>query len=362
MIMKAITQEKYGGPEALTLREVPDPVPGPGELLVRVRASSVNAADWHTMRGDPWVVRPITPILGLTAPKAAIRGHDIAGEVVAVGGTAGSAASARGGAPSTRDGAPSARGDGPAPLFSPGDEVFGDLGFKDGAFAEYAVIAADQAAAKPPSLTFEQAAAIPLAGSTALVAVRDAGKVSPGQRVLVNGASGGVGTFAVQIARALGADVTAVCSARNAGLLASLGASRVIDYAREDFTRSGPYDVILDLVGNRKLADLRRALEPAGTLLLSGGGVPRPGTGGTGAFGVMGVMMHGMLAARFARQRIAVPQPQPRAEYLQALAGLVEAGQVTPAIDRTYSLSEVPEAIRYVETEHARAKVVITVP
>lgn len=346
--MKAITQEKYGGPEALTLREVPDPVPGPGELLVRVRASSVNAADWHTMRGDPRVVRLITPILGLTAPKTAIRGHDIAGEVVAVGGPAGSAASAG--------------GDGPASRFSPGDEVFGDLGFADGAFAEYAVIAADKAAAKPASLTFEQAAAIPLAGSTALVAVRDAGKVIQGQRVLVNGASGGVGTFAVQIAKALGANVTAVCSARNAGLLASLGAGRVIDYAREDFTRSGRYDVILDLVGNRKLADLRRALEPSGTLLLSGGGVPRPGTGGTGVFGVMGVMLHGMLAARFARQRIAVPQLRARAEYLQALAGLVEAGKVTPAIDRTYPLSEVPEAIRYMETEHARAKVVITVP
>ena len=343
--MKAITQEKYGGPETLTLREVPDPVPGPGELLVRVRASSVNAADWHTMRGDPWVVRPITPILGLTAPKTAIRGHDIAGEVVAVGATADSAA-----------------GDGPAPPFGPGDEVFGDLGFADGAFAEYAVIAAEAAAAKPASLTFEQAAAIPLAGSTALVAVRDVGKVCPGQRVLVNGASGGVGTFAVQIAKALGANVTAVCSARNTGLLASLGADRVIDYAREDFTSSGPYHVILDLVGNRKLADLRRALEPSGTLLLSGGGVPRPGTGGTGVFGVMGVMLHGMLVARFARQRIAVPQPKARAEYLEALTKLVEAGQVTPAIDRTYSLSEVPEAIRYVETEHARAKVVITVP
>jgi NADPH:quinone reductase-like Zn-dependent oxidoreductase len=358
MIMKAITQEKYGGPETLELREVPDPVPGPGELLVRVRAASVNAADWHTMRGDPKIVRLITPILGLTAPKTPIRGHDIAGEVVAVGG----GASAADGTAATAAGtAPGGKGDGPAPRFGPGDEVFGDCGFSGGAFAEYAVVKADQVAAKPASLTFEQAAAIPLAGTTALVSIRDLGQVSPGQRVLVNGASGGVGTFAVQIATALGADVTAVCSARNADLLASLGAGQVIDYAREDFTSSGPYDVLLDLVGNRKLSDLRRALRPSGTLLLSGGGVPRPGTGGTGVMGVMGVMLAGMVMSRFARQRIAFPQPQPRAEYVEALAALVEAGKVTPAIDRAYPLSEVPEAIRYLEAEHARAKVVITV-
>ena len=333
MTMKAMTQRRYGGPETLALREIDIPAPGKGELLVRVRASSVNAADWHIMRGDPWVARLMTPALGLTAPKAKVRGQDFAGEVI----------------------------EGSAAGLAPGDAVFGDLGLAGGAFAEYAAVPADKAIAKPQCLTFEQAAALPLAGLTALIAVRDLGRVSAGERVLINGASGGVGTYATQIAKAREAEVTAVCSARNADLLRTLGADHVIDYAKEDFTRAGRYDVLLDLVGSRSLRDLRRALNPAGALLLAGGGVPRPGTGGTGVFGVMGVMVHGMAVARFARQRILVPQATATAEHLQALADLAVAGKLVPVIDRTYPLREVPDAIRYLEVEHARGKVVITV-
>ncbi|MFG2297347.1 NAD(P)-dependent alcohol dehydrogenase [Streptomyces sp. NPDC048603] len=324
--MKAIVQDRYGPPEVLEHREVDRPVPGEHDVLVRVRAAAVNAADWHLMRGDPYVARPV---LGLRRPKVPVRGRDFAGTVEAVG------AAVTG--------------------LRPGDEVYGEA---DGAFAEYVCAPATAVDRKPAGLTFAQAAAIPLAGNTALMGLRDLGRLAPGQSVLVNGASGGVGTFAVQIAKALGAEVTGVCSARNAELVRSLGADRVVDYAREDFTRSGrTYDLVLDLVGNRSLADLRRALVPAGTLVLSGGGV----SGGGSLIGPMALLVKGQVLSRFARHRLLVLTAEPRRENLAALRELVESGRVRPVVDRTYPLAEAAEAIRYLEVEHARAKVVLTV-
>ncbi|MFF3017856.1 NAD(P)-dependent alcohol dehydrogenase [Streptomyces sp. NPDC057939] len=324
--MKAIVQDRYGSPDVLELREVDRPAVADHEVLVRVHAASVNARDWHLMRGDPYVARLV---LGLGRPKVGIRGTDFAGRVVAAG----------------RD----------VTRWRPGDEVFGEA---DGAFAEYVAASEDVVELKPAGLGFEEAAALPLAGNTALMGLRDRGRVGPGQRVLVNGASGGVGTFAVQIARALGAEVTGVCSTRNAELVRSLGADHVIDYAREDFALGGPrYDLVLDLVGNRSLADCRRVLTPTGTLVLSGGGV----SGGGSLFGPMGLLLKGQALSRFSRHRLAVLTAAPDGENLAALRAFVEDGLVTPVIDRTYPLAEVPEAIRYVEVEHARAKVVITV-
>jgi NADPH:quinone reductase-like Zn-dependent oxidoreductase len=325
--MKAIAQDRYGSPDVLELREFDQPVPTAGEVLVRVHAVSVNAYDWHLMRGDPYLARLS---FGARRPKMPIRGRDFAGRVEAVG----------------ED----------VRRLRPGDEVFGEA---DGAFAEYVCAPADAVEPKPAGLTFEQAAALPLAGNTALSGLRDVALLKPGQRILVNGASGGVGTFAVQIAASFGADVTAVCGTRNAELVRSLGAGRVVDYTRQDFTRDGQrYDVVFDLVANRSLKDLRRALTPTGTLVLSGGGVSEGGS----LLGPMGLTLKGQALSRFVRQRVLTFFATPSAENLAALRELVESGQVTPAVDRTYgSLGEVPEAIRYVEVEHARAKVVVTV-
>jgi NADPH:quinone reductase-like Zn-dependent oxidoreductase len=236
--------------------------------------------------------------------------------------------------------------------------VFGDLGDANGAFAEYVCVPDDVVEPKPANLSFEQAAAVPLAGNTALMGLRDVGRVQPGQQVLVNGASGGVGTFAVQIAKSFGADVTGVCSTRNVDLVRSIGADHVIDYTREDFTRNGQrYDVVFDLVGNRSLTELRRALTPAGTLVLSGGGV----SSGVSLVGPMGLFIRGELTSRFVRHRLLRLTVIASRDNLAALRELAESGKVAPVIDRTFPLSEVPEAIRYVEVEHARAKVVITV-
>ncbi|MCP2242850.1 NAD(P)-dependent alcohol dehydrogenase [Lentzea aerocolonigenes] len=331
--MKAIVQDRYGSHETLRLAEVDRPTPANGEVLVRVCAASVNAADWHIMRGDPRLARLAMPVaFGWSGPKKKIRGRDFAGVVEAVGPGV------------TR--------------FRPGDEVFGDLGFSDGAFAEYVCAGEDLVAAKPAGLTFEQAAAIPLAGNTALTGVRDVAEAKPGQRFLVNGASGGVGTFAVQLAKSFGAEVTAVCSARNADLVRSIGADHVIDYAVDDFTANGRrYDVVLDLVANRSLADLRRALTPDGTLVLSGGGVSDGGS----LVGPMGLTIAGGLISRFVRHRVRQLNVAPSAANLETLAGLAESGTVVPVIDRTYPLPEAPEAIRYLELDHARAKVVVTV-
>ncbi|MEU4449636.1 NAD(P)-dependent alcohol dehydrogenase [Actinosynnema sp. NPDC050801] len=331
--MKAIVQDRYGSSELLRLEEVDKPTPADNEVLVRVHAASVNAADWHIMRGDPRAARLVMPAaFGWSGPKRRVRGRDFAGRVEAVG-----------------------RG---VTRFGAGDEVFGDLGFADGAFAEYACPPEDLVERKPAGLTFEQAAAMPVAGNTALVGVRDLARARPGQRMLVNGASGGVGTFAVQIAKSFGAEVTAVCSTRNVDLLRSIGADHVVDYTKEDFAGQGHrYDVVFDLVANRSLADLRRALTPEGTLVLSGGGVSDGGS----LVGPMGLSVKAGLLSRFVRQRLVQLTTTTSRENLATLAGLAESGALVPVIDRTYPLAEAPQAIRYLELEHARAKVVITV-
>ena len=329
--MKAIVQERYGSSDVLELGDVDRPTPAAGEVLVRVRAAAVNARDWHLMRGDPYVARLMDPsTLGLRGPKIKIRGTDFAGEVEAVGPGV------------TR--------------FSPGDEVFGEV---DRAFAEYVAVPDNVVGQKPANLTFEEAAAIPLVGNTALMGMRDVGQVRAGQRVLINGASGGVATFAVQIAKAFGADVTGVCSTRNVDLVKSLGADAVVDYSEEDFTRTGQrFDVVFDLVGNRSLTDLRRALTPTGILVLSGGGVSRGGS----LMGPVGLMIKAQLMSRFVRQqKILVLTAVQSKENLATLRELAEAGKITPAIDRTYPLSEAAEAIRYLEMDHAHGKVIVTI-
>ncbi|MEO3770535.1 NAD(P)-dependent alcohol dehydrogenase [Micromonospora sp. B9E7] len=326
--MKAIVQDRYGPPETLTLADVDTPVPAPDEVLVRVEAAALNAYDWHAMRGDPRMARLA---LGRSRPRARIRGRDFAGRVEAVG------ARVR--------------------QVRPGDAVFGDLGDANGAFAEYVCVHESLVAAKPANLTPQQAAALPLAGVTALLGL-GAGPVEPGHRVLVNGASGGVGTLAVQLATALGATVTAVCSTRNVELVRSLGAEHVVDYTRDDFARDARrYDVVFDLVGNRSLRALRRVLTPTGTLVLSGGGVYRGGS----LIGPIGLIARGRLLAPFVRHRIVVLTAVPGRQHLDTLRAHAETGRLTPVIDRSYPLHEVPQAMRYLEGEHARAKVVITV-
>ncbi|GAA3217655.1 NAD(P)-dependent alcohol dehydrogenase [Dactylosporangium siamense] len=325
--MKAIVQDRYGPSDVLRLGEVDPPVAAAGEVLVRVHAASVNARDWHVMRGDPYVARMA---FGLGAPKVRVRGTDFAGRVEAVGaGVTG---------------------------FRPGDEVFGEI---DAAFAEYVRIpATGPLAIKPANLTFEQAAALPTAANTALMGLRDAARVTAGQHVLINGASGGVGTFAVQIAKAFGARVTAVCSTRNLDLVRSLGADRVIDYTREDFTLGADrYDVVFDLVGNHALADCRRVLTPAGALVLSGGGVSEGGS----LFGPVRLIARARVVSRFVRHRVLALVAVPSRKNLETLGELFESGAVTPVIDRTFPLSDGAEAVRYLEMDHARAKVVITV-
>lgn len=324
--MKAVVQDRYGSADTLEFRDIDKPVPGDDEVLVRVYAASVNAYDWHYMHGDPKIARAV---FGLRRPKARVRGRDFAGRVEAVGGA--------------------------VTDLEPGDEVFGEA---DGAFAEYVCARAGDVGPKPAGLTFEQAAAIPLAGNTALIGLRDRARLRSGERLLINGASGGVGTFAVQIAKAYGAHVTAVCRTRNMDLVRSLGADQVIDYTREDFTRAGQrYHAVLDLVGNRSLGELRRVLTPTGTLVLSGGGVFEGGS----LIGPMGLFFRRQLMAPFVRQRLLdLPAKQNRAN-LATLRELAETGSIAPVVERTYPLSEAAEAVRYLEVEHARAKIVVTV-
>lgn len=325
--MKAIVQDRYGSPDVLRFEEVDTPTPADHDVLVRVHAAALNAYDWHVMRGDPYLSRLV---FGLGRPKRRIRGRDFAGRVESVGRKV------------TR--------------LRRGVEVFGDIGAANGAFAEYVCVPENLVEPKPVNLTCEQSAAIPLAATTALTCLRDAG-VRPGQRVLVNGASGGVGTFAVQLAKAFGADVTGVCSTGNIELVESIGADHVIDYTRDDFSRDDRrYDVVLDLVGNRSLTDCRRVLTPAGTLVLSGGGSSEGGS----LLGPMGLFVRGQVLARFVRHRLIAPVTTPSVDDLATLRELTESGRITPVVDRTYPLSEVPEAIRYLEVEHASGKVVIT--
>ena len=323
--MKAIVQERYGPPDVLELRDVDRPTIDDDSILVRVRAASINAYDWHMMRGSPYLVRMMA---GLRKPKSTAVGMDVAGEVEAVGKN--------------------------VTEFRPGDEVFGS---RHGSLAEY-VRGTEKSflVPKPAGLTFEQAAAVPMAASTALQGLRDKGQLKPGQRVLINGASGGVGTFAIQIAKAFGAHVTAVCSTRNVDQARSLGADEVIDYTREDFTRRGQrYDLILDVAASGSLASRRRVLEPNGILVGVGSA-----DGGRMTSIVAGLIETALLS-RFGKQKMPFFIAKNSKEDLIVLKELIEAGKVRPVIDRTYPLSEAAEALRYLETGHARAKVVITV-
>ncbi|MGI8335715.1 NAD(P)-dependent alcohol dehydrogenase [Actinomadura scrupuli] len=323
--MKAIVQERFGPPDTLRLADTEPPEVGADDVLVRVHAAALNPYDWHMLRGDPLIARLMG--VGLTRPKVRVAGIDAAGRVEAVGAN-------------VRD-------------LRPGDEV---LGFCPGAFAEYARAAADQVVPKPASLTFEQAAAIPMAAATALRGIRDVGEVRPEHRVLVNGAAGGVGTYAVQIAAALGAEVTGVCSTRNVELVRSLGAAHVVDYTSEDFTDGRThYDVILDNVGNRPLRRLRRALTPVGTLVVNAGGSPGAVVGAAGTFFLVAV------ANGFVRQRLRTVPDVHKGENLLALTALIEAGKLTPVVGRTYPLADAAEGLRHVEQGHARGKIVLTV-
>ncbi|MBJ8341951.1 NAD(P)-dependent alcohol dehydrogenase [Antrihabitans sp. YC3-6] len=323
--MRAIVQTHYGPPDSLTMQEVERPVPGEDEVLVRVHAASINARDWHVMRGDPRIARWMdTKIFGRRGPKQPIHGVDFAGTVEAVGS-------------GVRD-------------LLPGEAVYGEAAA--GAFADYVCAPRANLDRKPENLTFEQAAAVPLAAVTAITLLRH---VTAGDRVLINGASGGVGTFAVQIAAAKGAEVTAVCSTRNVDLVRSIGAKHVVDYTRDDVV--GRFDTVLDLVGNRRLKDLRGLLEPKGTLILSGGGTYEGGS----FLGPLSLIVGGQIRGLFVKQSIRAPTAKPSSETLVELRDLIESGKVTPIIDRTYPLAETPAALEYLESEHARAKVVISV-
>jgi NADPH:quinone reductase-like Zn-dependent oxidoreductase len=318
--MQAIVQDRYGSGDVLEPRDINKPEIGDDEVLVRVRAASIHLGDWILMTGSPFVMRMAT---GLTKPKNRIPGTDLAGIVEAIG-------------KDVQD-------------LRPGDEVFG---WGTGAFAEYASGPADQFVKKPADLTFEQAAAIGVSATTALQLLRDDGKVRPGQKVLINGASGGVGTFAVQIAKALGAEVTGVTSTKNVEMVRSIGADHVIDYTRDDFTKGGPrYDLILDNVGNNSMAATRRALTATGMLISNGGGH---------AGGKLGRVIRGAIASMLVRQQGAPSVKTQNRPDLVALAELVEAGKVTPVVDRTYPLRQTPEAIGHVAAGHARGTVVIT--
>lgn len=323
--MQAIVQDVYGPPEVLSMREIERPVVGDDEVLVRVHAAGLDQGVWHVTAGMPYMVRLMG--FGLRAPKSPVPGSDLAGSVEAVGGNV------------TR--------------FAAGDEVFG-IGV--GTFAEYAVAPEDKLARRPANLSFEQAAAVPVSGSTALQALRDTGRVSAGQHVLVIGAGGGVGTFAVQLAKAFGAQVTGVCSAGKMELVRSLGADAVIDYTREDFA-DGPkrYDLIVDTAGNRSLTHLRRALTRKGTLAIVGG---EWGNRWTGGFGRQ--ILRAPLLSLVVGQRLRPVTTKERSADLDVLRTHIEAGDVTPAVDRTYPLADVPDALDYMRSGAVRGKVVIT--
>jgi NADPH:quinone reductase-like Zn-dependent oxidoreductase len=322
-IMKAIVQDTYGPPEMLELRDIDPPDIGPDDMLVRVRAAGVHIGDWHLMTGQPYLMRVLG--FGFRAPKARVRGLDVAGLVEAVGRNV------------TR--------------FQVGDEVFGVC---DGSFAELASARDAMLAPRPANLTFEQAAAVPSSACAALQALR-LGAIKPGQKVLIVGASGGVGLFAVQIAKAFGAEVTGVCSTAKLELVSANGADHVIDYTRADGTRDGlRYDLILDIGGNRSLSQLRRALIPRGTLVLVGG------EGGDRWIGI-GRVFQALALSPFVRHSLRPLASKPNRDDLQFLKELIEATKVMPIIDRTYSLPEAPDAIRYLKGGHARGKIVISV-
>jgi NADPH:quinone reductase-like Zn-dependent oxidoreductase len=325
--MKAIVYSDYGLSN-LKLENIEKPTPNDDQILVKVRAASINPYDWHFVEGTPYIMRMMG--VGLRKPKDIQLGVDFAGTVEAVGKN--------------------------VTEFKPGDDVFGGRG---GAFAEYVCRRAEGAVAlKPANLTFEQAASVNIAGITALQALRDKGKVQPGQRVLINGASGGVGTFAVQIAKSLGADVTGVCSTRNVDLVRSLGADHVIDYTKEDFAKGEQrYDVILDNVPNHSLSECRRLLNPKGKYVMIGGGGPNDSRW----IGPFGRVIKTLVMSPFISQQMGMMMADANHNDLTLLADMMQSGKVKPVIDRTYKLSEVPAAIAYLEEGHARGKVVITV-
>ena len=328
--MKAIVLRSYGSSDHLDLTAVDTPVPAADEVLVRVRATSVNPYDWHHMRGEPRIARMMPGTVGLRAPKRRILGCDMAGQVEAVG----------------ED----------VTEFRPGDDVFALL--EHGGFAEYVSVPERLLARKPGNLSYEQAAAVPMAATTALLGLRDVARIEPGQKVLVNGASGGVGTFAVQIARALGASADAVCSLPNADLARSIGADDVIDYASQDFTRSGRrYDVLLDIAGSRPVFACRRVLAPRGTLVLVGGPAGR-------WLQPAGHMFSALAMAPLVSQRIAMADTvscTAGKQILMTLTTLIEEGKVIPVISRRYSFDDIQEAVRYQEQGHAAGKVVVTI-
>jgi NADPH:quinone reductase-like Zn-dependent oxidoreductase len=322
--MKAMVNREYGPPDVLKLEEVPKPSPGDDEVLVKVRAASINSYDWRMLRAVPFMIRLMS---GFLRPKNQILGADISGQVEAVGKN--------------------------VTLFQPGDEVFGDVSESGvGGYAEYVCTLENYLAIKPADIPFEEASAVPLAALTALQGLRDHGRIQPGQKVLINGASGGVGTFALQLAVSFGAKVTAVCSTKNLEKARSLGAEHVIDYTKEDFTKNGKqYDLIYAVNGYHSITDYKRALAPGGTYVMAGG---------TNAQ-MFQAMLLGPWRSMFGSKKIRTYTMSPNRQDLLFLKELLEAGKIKPVIDRRYPLSELPEAFRYFENEHAQGKVVVTV-
>jgi NADPH:quinone reductase-like Zn-dependent oxidoreductase len=323
--MKAIVNEKYGSPDVLKLQEIEIPKPGENEVLVKVYAASLNAYDWHKMRADPFLVRLMGG--GFFKPKDNILGADIAGKIEAVGKN--------------------------VKLFKPGDEVFGEISESgDGGFAEYVCTTEKLLILKPAGMTFEEAAAVPMASLTALQGLRDKGEIQPGKNVLINGASGGVGTFAVQIAKAFGAEVTAVCSTGKMEMVRSIGADHIIDYTQEDFTKNGiSYDLILAANGYHPLYDYKRSLSPNGRYVM---------TGGTGAQ-MFQAIAFGSLMSKSGNKKMGMLLAHPDIKDLTIMIELIETGKVKPIIDCQYSLKEVPDAMRYLEEGHAKGKIVISI-
>jgi NADPH:quinone reductase-like Zn-dependent oxidoreductase len=325
--MKAIVQDAYGTEDVLEYRDIDKPVPKDDEVLVRVRAAGLDRGVWHVMTGLPYLVRVVVPTMGLGRPKVPVRGMDLAGQVEAVGGRV------------TR--------------FQPGDAVFG---WTDGSYAEYASVPEDQLVPMPANLGFERAAAVPISGLAALQGLRDVGEIQAGQRVLVIGAAGGVGSFAVQLAKAFGAHVTGVGSTSQLDLIRSLGADEVVDYTRDDVTDgSRHWDLILDTAGHRSLSQLRRALIARGTLVIVGSEVRGRWMGGFDR------NLRAVALSRLVGQRLRMLSSTPRQDDLQTLRELIETGKVTPVVDRTFPLPETPEAIRHLLRGHGRGKIVITV-
>ena len=322
--MKAIMSRCYGSPDVLTLENVEKPKPADSEILVKVKAAAVNPLDWHYMRGSPYIMRLMGA--GIGKPKSQSMGVDFAGTVEAVGEN--------------------------VTEFKPGDAVFGG---GNGAFAQYLTVPADRAVVgKPANMSFEQAASVPIAAITALQALRDKGKVKPGQKVLINGASGGVGTFAVQIAKSFGAEVTGVCSGRNAEMVRSIGADHVIDYKKQDYTEGGQtYDVIIDMIGNHSLSENRQVLSPEGIFVIIGGGKGN-------WLGPLTGPIKAMMYSPFVDQEFVLLMAHMDKKDLSVLSDLMKAGDLTPVIDRRYPLNEVPDAIRYSEEGHARGKIIIS--